>query len=332
MIIKSFELNKLKLNNYKFYLFYGDNEGLKEEAIEKNIFDQNYQDKIYRYEEKEILDNIDNFFNSILTKSFFDNEKLIIINRATDKIRETIEGLIEKNPEDIRIILNSKNLEKKSTLRKLFEKEKSIVCVPFYEDNNQTLNSIISLFFRNKKIPISQQLINILVERSRGDRKNLNNELEKIESFSLNKKNLNIEEIIKLTNLADNYSASELVDHSLAKNTRKTVTILSENNYSDEDNIIIIRTLLAKLKRLVKIFELVDEKNNIEQAISACKPPIFWKDKPLVTQQIQSWEKEHLKNLIYKTNEIELLVKKNSVLAKNILADFIINNSRKANS
>ena len=331
MIYKSFELSKTKLNNHKFYLFYGENEGLKDETI-KNLFEKNYQDKIQRYEEKEILDNIESFFNGVLTKSFFDNEKLIIINRATDKIRTTIEDLMEKNPEDIQIILNSKNLEKKSTLRKFFEKEKSIVCIPFYEDNNQTLNSIISLFFRNKKIPISQQLINVLVERSRGDRKNLNNELEKIENFSLNKKNLNIEEIIKLTNLADNYSASELVDHSLAKNTRKTVTILGENNYSDEDNIIIIRTLLAKLKRLVKIYELVDEKNNIEQAISACKPPIFWKDKPLVTQQIQSWEKEHLKNLIYKTNEIELLVKKNSVLAKNILADFIINNSRKANS
>ena len=240
--------------------------------------------------------------------------------------------MIKKNPEDIQIILNSKNLEKKSTLRKLFEKEKSILCIPFYEDNNQTLNSIISLFFRNKKIPISQQLINVLIERSRGDRKNLNNELEKVENFSLNKKILNIEEIIKLTNLADNYSASELVDHSLAKNTRKTVTILSENNYSDEDNIIIIRTLLAKLKRLVKIYELVDEKNNIEQAISACKPPIFWKDKPLVTQQIRSWDKNLLKDLIYKTNEIELLVKKNSVLAKNILADFIINNSKKTNN
>ena len=122
------------------------------------------------------------------------------------------------------------------------------------------------------------------------------------------------------------------MDHSLAKNTRKTVTILSENNYSDEDNIIIIRTLLAKLKRLVRIFELVDEKNNIEQAISACKPPIFWKDKPLVTQQIRSWKKDHLINLIYKTNEIELLIKKNSLVAKNILADFIISNSRKANN
>jgi len=331
MILKSFELNKIKLNNHKFYLFYGENEGLKEETI-KNLFEKSYQDKIHRYEEKEITDNINNFFNSILTKSFFDNEKLIIINRATDKIKTIIEDLIKKNPEDIQIILNSKNLEKKSTLRKLFEKEKSILCIPFYEDNNQTLNSIISLFFRNKKIPISQQLINVLIERSRGDRKNLNNELEKVENFSLNKKNLNIEEIIKLTNLADNYSASELVDHSLAKNTRKTVTILSENNYSDEDNIIIIRTLLAKLKRLVKIYELVDGKNNIEQAISACKPPIFWKDKPLVTQQIRSWNKNLLKDLIYKTNEIELLVKKNSVLSKNILADFIINNSKKTNN
>ena len=331
MIIKSFELNKIKLENYKLFLFYGDNEGLKEETI-KNLFEKNYLEKIHRYEEKEILDNVNGFFNNVLTKSFFDNEKLIIINRTTDKIRETVEDLIEKNPEDIKIILNSKNLEKKSTLRKVFEKEKTVICVPFYEDNNQTLNSIISLFFRNKKIPISQQLINILIERSRGDRKNLNNELQKIEAYSLNKKKLNLEEIIRLTNLAENYSASELVDHSLAKNTRKTVTILNENSFSDEDNIVIIRTLLAKLKRLIKIYELVDEKNSIEQAISASKPPVFWKDKPLVTQQIKSWNKDHLKNLIYKTNEIEFLIKKNSSLAKNILSDFIINNSRKANN
>ena len=189
MILKSFELNKIKLNNYKFYLFYGDNEGLKEETI-KNLFEKNFVDKIQRYEEKEILDNDNDFFNSVLTKSFFDNEKLIIINRVTDKIIKTIEELMEKNPEGIQIILNSKNLEKKSTLRKIFEKEKLVICVPFYEDNSQTLNSIISLFFRNKKIPISQQLINVLIERSRGDRKNLKNELEKIETYTLNKKKI----------------------------------------------------------------------------------------------------------------------------------------------
>ena len=328
MILKSFELNKLKLENYNFYLFYGDNEGLKEDTIEK-FFVKKYQNKIHRYEEREILDNIDNFYNKVFTRSFFDKEKLIVINRVSDKIIGIIEDLIEKKTEDIQFILNSKNLEKKSTLRKIFEKEKSIICIPFYEDNNQTLNSIISQFFRDKKIPISQQLINILIERSRGDRKNLNNELQKIENFSLNKKSINLQEIIKLTNLADNYSASELVDFSVAKNTRKTVTILNENNYSDDDNIIVIRTLLTKLKRLLKIHELVDEKDNIDQAISSFKPSIFWKDKPLVTQQVRSWEKWELKNLIYETNEIELLIKKNSTNGKNILSDFIINNSRK---
>ncbi|MDC1365964.1 DNA polymerase III subunit delta, partial [Pelagibacteraceae bacterium] len=278
------------------------------------------------------LDNIDDFYNSVFTKSFFDNEKLIVINRVSDKIREIIEELIEKKTEDIQFILNSKNLEKKSTLRKIFEKEKSIACIPFYEDNNQTLNAIISQFFRDKKIPISQQLINVLIERSRGDRKNLNNELQKIENFSLNKKSINLQEIIKLTNLADNYSASELVDYSLAKNTRKTITILNENNYSDEDNIIVIRTLLTKIKRLLKIHELIDERNSIDQAISSFKPPIFWKDKPLVMQQARSWKKWELKNLIYKSNEIELLIKKNSVIGKNILSDFIINNSKKINN
>ena len=328
MIIKSFELNKIDSNNYKFYLFFGDNEGLKEEIIESS-FEKNYPDKIYRYDEKEILDNPNNFFNSSLTKSFFDNEKLIIINRATDKIKVIIEELIDRDPIDIKFILNSKNLEKKSVLRKFFEKEKTIICVPFYEDNNQTLNSLISQFFRNKKIPISQQLINILIERSRGDRKNLNNELAKIASFSLNKKNISIQEIIKLTNLAENYGASELVDHCLAKNTRKTVTILNENNYTDEDNIIIIRTLLSKLKRLAKIYDLVDEKNNIENAISSFRPPIFWKDKPLIVQQIKAWGKNELENLIYKTNEVEFLIKKNSSAGKNILFDFIISNSKK---
>jgi len=331
MILKSFELNKLRLSDHNFYLFYGDNEGFKEEII-KNLFEKHYLDKIFRYDEKEILDNISDFFNSILTKSFFDNEKLIIVNRATDKIKVIMEELIEINPQNIKFILNSKNLEKKSILRKFFEKKISIICTPFYEDNNQTLNSIISLFFRNKKIPVSQQLINILIERSRGDRKNLNNELTKIESFFISKKNINLQEIIKLTNLADNYSASELIDHSLAKNTRKTVNILNENNYSDEDNIIIIRTLLSKLKRLVKINELVDEKNNIDQAISTFKPTIFWKDKPLVTQQLRSWSKNELKSLIYKGSEIELLIKKNSSVGRSILSDFIINNSKKVNN
>ena len=331
MIIKPFELEKIDLKKNNIFLFYGENQGYKSELIEKK-FKKLFPDCTYNYDEGEILRNKENFFNEILSRSFFDNEKLIIISRTTDKIKDLIQEIIEKKIEDIVLVLNSAALEKKSKLRIFFEKDRNIICIPFYEDNYQTLNSIISLFFRNKKISISQQLTNILIERCRGDRKNLTNELTKIESFSINKKNISAQEIIQITNLADNYNASELIDHSLAKNTRKTLTILNENNYSDEDNIVIIRTLLTKLKRLVKIYELVDEKNNIEQAITIFKPPIFWKDKPLVIQQIRSWQELELKKLLYEANTIEYLIKKNSTIAKNILSDFIINNSKKVNS
>ena len=321
--------------SYNFYLLYGENFGLKKDIKELIKTETKRKDdtvEIISLYEDEILSNEENFYNFAYTGSLFGKKKIIIIYEATDKIMKKINDIYEKYSKDTFLIIFSEILEKKSELRIFFESSKKTICIPIYQDNSQTLNSIITDFFRNKKIPVSQQLINILIERSRGDRKNLNNELTKIESFSLNKKNISVKEIVRLTNLADNYGASELIDHCLAKNTRKTVTILNENNYSDDDNIIIIRTLLSKLKRLTKLHELVDDKGNIENAISSFKPPIFWKDKPLVIQQMNAWGKNELKNLIYKTSEVELLIKKNSTKSKNILFDFIINNSKKINS
>jgi len=331
MIVKSFELNKINIKNFKFYLFYGENEGHKNESI-KNIFKTNNLQNIYRYEEKEIIDNNENFFNSITTKSFFEDEKLIIISRISDKIKNTIEEIIEKNPNDIKIILNASSLEKKSKIRSLFEKSKNTICCAFYADNNLTLNGIIQNFFKNIKIPISQQLSNLLIDRCRGDRQNLKNELDKIECFVKNKKNINIDQILTLTNLAENYNVSELIDSCLSKNIKKTINILNENNFSDEDCILITRTLLMKSKRLHKLLLELNSNKKLEQIISSFKPPIFWKDKEMVKQQMKKWSLNNTEVLIYKTNEIELLVKKNSANALNILSDFIISNSNITNS
>ena len=324
MIIKSFELNKINVKSSNFYLFYGENEGYKNEAIEK-IFNINISKNIYRYEEKEILDNFESFFESIQSKSFFEKEKLIIISRVSDKIKNIIEEIIEKNIEDIKIILNSGILEKKSKLRSLFEKKKNIICVPFYADSNQTLSKIINNFFREKKIIVSQEKINLLIDRCRGNRENLRNELDKIDNFVKNKKNINIDQIMKLTNLAENYNVSELIDSYLAANFKKTINILNENNFSIEDCILITRTLLIKSKRLYKLLLEVNDNKSIEEAISSFKPPIFWKDKETVKQQIKNWSLNRAENLIYKTNELELLIKKNSNNSINILSDFIIN-------
>ena len=331
MIIKSFELDKINVKSSNFYLFYGENEGYKNEAIEK-IFNINISKNIYRYEEKEILDNFESFFESIQSKSFFEKEKLIIISRVSDKIKNIIEEIIEKNIEDIKIVLNSGILEKKSKLRSLFEKNKNTICVPFYADSNQTLSKIINNFFREKKIIVSQEKINLLIDRCRGNRQNLRNELDKIDSFIKNKKNINIDQIMKLTNLAENYNVSELIDSYLASNFKKTITILNENNFSIEDCMLITRTLLIKSKRLYKLLLEINNNKSIEEVISSFKPPIFWKDKEIVKQQINNWSLSRTENLIYKTNELELLIKKNSYNSINILSDFIINQPNRINN
>ena len=248
MIIKSFELNKINLEKNNFFLLYGENEGLKNEIIKKK-FEKKFDQNIYRYDEKEILNNEENFLNSITTKSFFDNIKLIIISRTTDKIKNILDHILEKEIKDIKIILNAGILEKKSKLRNMFEKGKEIICIPFYADNNITLGKIVSIFFKEKNIPISQQNINLLIDRCRGDRQNLNNELNKIDNFTNNKKNIKFDEILQLTNLAENYNVSELIDNCLIKNHKKTINILNENNYTVEDCFLITRTLLHKSKR-----------------------------------------------------------------------------------
>jgi DNA polymerase III subunit delta len=326
MIIKSFELKKKNLNEKKFFLLYGNNEGLIDETIQetlKPILAKN----IFNYEEADILKDVENFKENLINKSFFENEKLIIINRISDKFFKIIEEIISKNIDDLSIILIAGSLDKRSKIRSFFEKEPNTVCVPFYEDNIQTLGFLAERFMRDKNINISQQLINIIVERAKGDRINLKNELQKIESFSKNKKNISIDDVLKITNLSENYDISELVDSCLSKNNKKLIKILNENNFSSEDCILILRIFLSKLKRLIRLHLELNNKKNIDTVISSYKPPIFWKEKEIVKQQIKTLNYIEAKDLIIKVNKIELLMKKNPQFSINITTDFIISSA-----
>ncbi len=331
MIIKSFEFEKIDINKFNNYLFYGENTGLKNELIAKN-FKKKFINNIYNYEEITILQNEKLFFDQILTKSFFENEKLIIVTGVTNKIINIISELFEKKIQDIFLILIAEKLEKKSKLRSLFEKEKNLVCVPFYLDNNQSLFYIADNFFKKIKIPISQQAINIIVNRANGDRQNLKNEIEKLENFCRNKKKIEIDDILKLTNLSENHSFSELVDVCLAKNQRKLIEIVNENNFSSEEAIIIMRTFLSKAKRLLKINSEMGLNKNLDNILTSFKPPIFWKDKELVKQQIKNYSLENTKLLINSINKTELEIKKNYNNAINILLDFILYQGKPINS
>ena len=323
MIIKTFELEKLKSTKVKKILFYGENEGHKVQII-NNFFIKKFLNNFERYDENQILNDYENFFSSLLNKSFFEKDKLIIINRASDKILKLVEDISIKNIDDVSIIIKTEALDKKSKLRKYFEKEKDAICVPFYKDENKILISLAYNFLKEKKINLSQEMINVIVERSSGDRKNLYNELNKLENYQKNGQKITIDDILKISNLAQDYTVSELADNCLSKNLKKTINILNENNYSSDDCILILRTLLIKAKRILKIKENLENNMNLEQAISYFKPPIFWKEKEFVKKQASIRTLEKIKKLIFKINDIELSSKKNNINSLYIVSDFIL--------
>ena len=331
MISKSFEFKKINIKNYNYYLFYGENNGLKNEIIEV-YFKTRFKGNCYNYDEDIILKNKNNFFDEILTKSFFEVEKLIIINDTTSKIIPIIEEIIEKKIHDIFVILIAGKLEKKSKLRNMFEKNKNTICVPFYLDNYQTLFYKVDSFFKEKKIPISSEITNAIINRSNGDRLHLNNEITKIEYYSKGKKKINLDEILKLVNLVENNDFNDLINACLSKNEKKLKYIINENNFSNEDTIIIIRIILSKVKRLLKIRNAMDLNKNIENVLLNFKPPIFWKEKDILKQQISHYSKENLEILIKDLTEIELQIKKNYQNSVNMTLDFILNEVRRTSN
>ena len=330
MILKPYEI-KDYLNKNKVFLFHGENFGQKEEIIEE-LFKKNFKDCNYLYSETEVLNNLEILYNLINSKSFFENKKLIIINSVSEKFLEHIEYVLNKDLEDVTLVLITDVLTKKSKMRTFFEKSKELIIIPFYKENVKTLSDIVKKFFYEKKISISQEMINSIVEKTSGDRKNLKNELEKIESFLITNKKINEDDIIKLTNLSENFSINELVNNCLARNSKRTVKIINENIFSFEDSIIIIRLLLNSSNRLINLIKKKEDIKNIDQIISNHRPPIFWKDKDIIKKQMLSWTDKSIQNLIFKINQIELVIKKNSNNALKIVFDFLIEQSSSSNN
>ena len=320
MIVKSYEIKNKEISKFKLFLIYRENEGLKNDIIKR--IKNNYSFKEVKYEEAQVLSNKLEFYNEINNRSLFDENKTYLIERCSEKISEIILEFIDKDIEDL-MIINCGILEKKSKLRSILEKSDKAVVIPTYKDNSQSLVQIAKKFFVEKKISVSYETLNLLANRCNGDRGNLDSELLKISNYLIDKKTISLKEVYTLTNLSENYSAFELVDASLSKNLKKTQEILNENNYTQEDAFLVLRVFLMKTKKILNLLESVGRQKDIDKAILEYKPPIFWKDKPVIKKQLQVWSYDNIQNLIYRLNDIEIKIKKNSSLSLILMKDFI---------
>jgi|TARA_B110000438_G_scaffold265390_1_gene278695 DNA polymerase-3 subunit delta len=338
MIIKSYQVQKNKSDFLKcnLYLLYGENVGLKKDI--KNLIksqisgknDDNIED-IFLYE-NEILDDEESLYNFIYSGSLFSEKKIITIYDGTDKIIEKINNIYEKYPENTSIIIFSNILEKKSKLRIFFEKNKKTICVPCYLDNDRDLTTIARLELKKNNISLSQEIINLLIEKSNSDRDNLRNEINKVHAYSIGKKKMEIENIKSLINFSGDYKSDIFINECLCGNIKQYKKIISELYSNTVNQIFLLRILSNKIQRLLKMKVEESKLNNIDNIISNIKPSIFWMEKPLVKKQLSIWSLEDLKKIINEINNTELLCKKNPNISKVIFFNFFTSICKKANN
>ena len=314
MILKSFNLDNINLYT-QVVLFYGSNDGQKNEEIDK-LFQKNGSLKKIKYDEKDILSELGNFYETIFNHSFFEKEKFIIINNVSDRILPVIMELSSKELGDLRIILNADILDKKSKLRVFFEKDKTLACVPFYPDNETSLSKIAYQYIKSNNLSLSGEIVNHLIKKSNGDRSHLITELDKIKMFSKNKKITN-DQVIKLVNLSQEHDIAELVNNYLAQNKIKLKTILNDNIIVQEDCIVIIRILISKIKRLIKLIEIYN-KDNLSRRTSLYG----------VYPSTENLNKKGVTNRVFTKLIEELLIKINNDIEEN-LPKYILFQERK---
>jgi DNA polymerase-3 subunit delta len=323
MIVKSFHLSNVNVYDFNYYLFYGENEGHKNELINE-IFKKKIKGDMFNYEESWILINKDEFLTDLFNKSFFENDKLIIINRATDKILELIEEIFKKEPEGIKCILNAHILDKRSKLRSFFEKEKKIIISAFYNDNEISIKNYVFNFLKKNDLRLSNEIINLLIEKTNSNRQILKNELEKLKNLIITKKKINPVDIAKLVKNSDGDNFFELIDFFLLKDKNRLQKILNEINLSSDNTINIVRILLLRIKKLIRIKEIIKSNNqDIEKILNSYKPPIFWKEKEIIKKQIDINSLDNLNEFTKIIFNLEKIIKKYPDNALKFMLNFL---------
>ena len=337
MILKSYEIQRNPSNflKYNFFLLYGENNGLKKEireSIKAAVSQQDANIELLSLYENDIVDNEENFYNSIYSGSLFSNKKIITINNGTDNIFKQVNDIVDRYPENVFLIIFAGVLEKKSKLRNFFETNLKTLCIPCYLDNDRDLEIITNTELKKNNITLSRESINLLIEKSNNDRNNLKNEIEKIKILMQNKNKINIDELKSIINFSGEIKSDNFVNQCLCGNINQYKKILSEIYNDTINQIYFLRILSNKVQRLLKMKEEEKKFNNLDNLLNSAKPPIFWKEKDIVKQQLTIWKLNDLKSSINDINQTELLCKRNPQIAKIIFFELFNRICKKASN
>ena len=323
MIIKNFQfnINTEITKKHKALLLYGANEGVKKEFIEK-IKQENKKAEIYTYFEEEIIKNNHLFYENIFNNSLFEENKIVFLHEATDKILNIVDECLNKLDQHVKLYIISNNLDKKSKLRKLFEDSKNVGIIPLYEDDERTLLNYIKKELNEFK-GLTNEICYLIISNSKLDRRLVQNEITKIKTF-FNDKIIKKESLQNLLNLKKESDFDEIRDSAITGEKVKLNKLLSSNDLNKEDLFFYLNSLIFKFKKIKDL--LSNREKNVESIIDNSKPPIFWKEKPILKKQLYIWSKKNIDKIINDLNQTEILAKKNSQIESSIIFNNLLVN------
>ena len=163
-----------------------------------------------------------------------------------------------------------------------------------------------------------------MVDNSNLDRSKLHNELDKIINF-FESKTLDQEKLEKLLNMKINDDFKMLRDEALKGNKLLTNKLINDTVIEPDKNYLYLSLINQQLQKLLKILTS-DNGKDLESTINKIKPPVFWKDRPILGAQVLKWNIDKIKKLLSETYNIELKIKtsssvNNKVLIKKLIVD-----------
>jgi len=321
MIVKSFLIEKdIASLDQKIVLFYGENHGLKND-LKFSLIKTYKECNFFNLQNDDILKNLNNFFSEINNFSLFEKEKIFFIDSINEKFLKVIEEINLENTR--KIYLFAGNLDKKSKIRNYFEKSKQFGAVACYNDNEIGIKKIILNKLNGYK-GLTSQNINIIADNCNLDRIKLNNEIEKIKLY-FNDKILETNKLELLLNTKVNDNFNTLKDEALLGNKILTNKLLGDTLMDDDKNVLYLNLINQRLNKLAET-AILKKNSTAENAINTIRPPVFWKDKPILLAQTRKWDLHKIKNMLNETYNLEVEIKSNASVSKNILMKKLILN------
>ena len=313
-------------------MFYGPNFGLINLIYKKTILllsiDLNDPFNVSKIDGNEFKDNPSILNDNISTFSMTKDKRVVLLDLTYVTINKVIENIIlntikEKN-NDFLLLIKSNNLGSKNELVRFIEKLDNGILVPCYEENSNNIKIQISRLFNQYKLIFSPDFVSTLSSKFNSDTSINLMEIKKLESFLMDNENITEERILSIVTDNIDINLNKIIQHCSSGKIQEALFSLDKIYENSNTAISITRLFVKQFKIIETVLLAVQKGSNMSETINNMRPPIFFKDRPLLTLQCQLWSLKKVDLIFKRLIEVELKLKSNIFSNKILLSQFIL--------